>query len=154
MGRDFGEPEPHRFREVQDVKKWLPVLLWASLIFTLSHQPGLALPPLLVWDKFLHVGAYFVLGLLLARPFGNHRILIAFLGAALYGLSDEFHQSFIPGRMVESGDLLADAVGGLLGGWAYIRLKKWPRFLHIMESLRRWTGRCFSRKGRSSSATS
>ncbi len=136
MGRDPREPQSHRFWQIQNVKKWLPVLVWASLIFYLSHQPGI--PSAFHFsDKLLHLGTYFVFGLLLARPFGERRMLIAFLGALLYGLSDEFHQSFIPGRTVEMGDWVADGVGGLFGGWAYVRLKKWPKFLRIMESLRK-----------------
>jgi VanZ family protein len=34
---------------------------------------------------------------------------------SLYGASDEWHQSFVPGRMVEVADWLADSIGGVIG---------------------------------------
>jgi VanZ family protein len=40
----------------------------------------------------------------------------------LYGVSDEFHQYFVPGRSVEALDVLADALGGLLGAWMMYQL--------------------------------
>ncbi|MBI2082970.1 MAG: VanZ family protein [Deltaproteobacteria bacterium] len=119
------------------MKKWIPLLLYASFLFYLSHQPSIEPPEFFGWlflsDKLLHVGAYTPFGLLLARAVKRHKLLIAFLGATLYGLSDEFHQSFIPGRMVEIGDLVADAVGGFVGGLLYLRLQKWPKLSRIME---------------------
>lgn len=42
------------------------------------------------------------------------------LGALLYGLTDEYHQSLVPGREADVLDLLADTVGGLLGAITYI----------------------------------
>lgn len=48
-------------------------------------------------------------------------IMYAFLFSFLYGLSDEWHQSFVPGRQVELGDLLADGIGGFLGGMIFTR---------------------------------
>ena len=43
---------------------------------------------------------------------------------ALYGVLDEFHQYFVPGRSVEFYDALADATGGLLGAWSMYYLVK------------------------------
>jgi VanZ family protein len=43
----------------------------------------------------------------------------------LYGITDEFHQSFIPGRTADALDVAADVAGGLLGTWlmyALVRL--------------------------------
>jgi VanZ family protein len=47
--------------------------------------------------------------------------------AGLYGLSDEFHQSFVPSRQADGYDLLADLVGGLLGAAAYKVWISWNR---------------------------
>jgi VanZ family protein len=44
----------------------------------------------------------------------------AALAAVLYGLSDEVHQSFIPGRDASVGDVVADALGALLGAAAWV----------------------------------
>lgn len=74
-------------------------------------------------DKLAHGSVYAVLALLLAwglaRAFpgwGRGRVLaVAFLVPLAYGVSDEFHQHFVPGRSVEVLDVAADATGALLG---------------------------------------
>jgi VanZ family protein len=74
-------------------------------------------------DKILHVGAYAALGLLILRALGNGRLdrlttqraILAVVLTVLYGLSDEFHQSFVPGRTPELMDVAADAVGATIG---------------------------------------
>jgi len=88
-----------------------------SGIFYLSHQPSIDLiPPLFpMQDKLLHAIEFFVLGIALLlnrdlRP-GGIPILIVFLAGASWGVLDEIHQSFVPGRDCSAGDLLADIVG-------------------------------------------
>ncbi|MDD2463405.1 MAG: VanZ family protein [Desulfobulbus sp.] len=120
--------------------KWLrviPLLGVMSLIFYLSHLPGksLHLPSIVNIDKVLHCLAYATLGVayLVAlssqwrrspRLVGVSVLLFCFL----YGVSDEFHQSFVPGRSVSGGDVVADVVGGLVAvvvftGWQWYRLR-------------------------------
>ncbi|WP_051946893.1 VanZ family protein [Thermus amyloliquefaciens] len=84
-----------------------------ALLFWLSHQPatGVGLPH--PWDKAAHFLAYALLGLLLRLGLGVFRP--AFFVAALYGLADEWHQSFVPGREAFGWDLLADALGAWVG---------------------------------------
>jgi len=81
------------------------------------------LPKILHADKLFHLLEYAILGYLIARAAGNSanlqlsahfRIFAVFL-AILYGLTDEFHQCFVPGREAEILDLLADGAGALLG---------------------------------------
>ncbi len=107
---------------------WLPVFLYAGAIFYLSSIPQVPLPisfPFL--DKLIHIAEYAILGLLLARAikktysfasFKKLCLLIAGI-AFVYGLSDEFHQAFVPGRMVSLGDALFDGLGGWLGALIY-----------------------------------
>lgn len=70
-------------------------------------------------DKLLHLCLYAVLGAALAYARGggagavSHGVMIA-IGAA-YGISDEWHQSFVPGRVPSVGDWLADVAGVALG---------------------------------------
>lgn len=132
MGRNFGQSQPRRFWKIQDVKKWIPVILYAAFLFYLSDQPSLPAPSFLWSDKLFHLGAYALFGFLVARAVGRHFLLVAFLGAALYGLTDEFHQSFVVGRSAEFFDFLADAAGGLLGGVVVRRLRQWPFFSFII----------------------
>jgi VanZ family protein len=94
-------------------------------IFWASHQPTIPMPQSIPHlDKVLHFGAYAGLAGLLVLAIGpaalpgRQRFWLAWGIACLYGLSDEFHQSFVPGRDVSALDWLADAVGALAGAWA------------------------------------
>ncbi len=98
---------------------WAPVIAYMGLIFYESSQP--AVPPGVefVWDKLLHAGGYAGLALLCVRAL-THRfrrpVTIGLAAAAwtittLYGATDEWHQSFVPPRQMDPGDLAADAVG-------------------------------------------
>ena len=95
---------------------WLPVLVWAGLIFALSSVPDLG-TGLGGWDlvlrKLAHAGEYAVLGALLQRVLG--RPGLAFALGALYALSDEIHQSFVPGRQGSPLDVALDAAGVAVG---------------------------------------
>ena len=113
--------EDQTFRSLQPptqiLRRWLPAGLWMGLIFYLSAQPDLPLPsetPDLV-SYLAHVGEYAVLaGLLLwaAGPRPRRRAFaLAALLALAYALSDEWHQSFVPGRSCSLADLAADAAG-------------------------------------------
>jgi len=107
------------------LRYWLPVVAWCALIFAQSAfaTPDIG-PSWPYFDKMAHTAIYGLLGLLLcralntldgwrARPF---RLLAAATAlTALYGLSDEWHQSFVPDRYAEAADVLADLLGGLLG---------------------------------------
>lgn len=93
---------------------WLLALLWAGVIFWLSSSPdargGAGLLDLLPYgDKVAHATAFGVLGVFLYLASG--RAGLAFALAALYGVSDELHQHFVPGRSVDGLDLLADISG-------------------------------------------
>lgn len=102
---------------------WAPALLWMALIFVVSHQPAVPLPGTKGADKVAHAAAYAVLGALLsrgARASGTHPAWGVAAGL-LYGLLDEVHQSFVPGRSPDVADWAADAVGVLLGTLAHTR---------------------------------
>ena len=106
---------------------FLPAVLYAALIFALSAQDGTLqfLPPeILLQDKALHGLAYAVLGALLVHGFrGAGRsprvaLLLAVVLASIYGATDEFHQSFVPGRTADVVDWVADTLGAALGALA------------------------------------
>ncbi len=116
------------------MKFWLPVLVYAVLIFVLSSlpEPPLAGPEIPSLDKILHTIEYAVLGFLLARGLRNSRlrfspvgfIILAALLGTLYGVSDEFHQHFVPNRLASSGDVLFDCVGSIIGSILYVRRRQ------------------------------
>lgn len=70
-------------------------------------------------DKFGHIGLYFVFGFLLFFTFHyskkkilqKNAVLFAILTGLTYGLLDEIHQYFVPGRTASIMDLLADLIG-------------------------------------------
>lgn len=97
-------------------------IAWMGLIFYLSHQPVLPTPDLFPnQDKLFHAGVYGILGSLLlmscrfSQPgYSRRQISASVLLASLYGLSDEIHQYFIPGRQADGLDWAADTLGALL----------------------------------------
>lgn len=117
---------------VRRLVSWLPALLWASLIFVLSSQPSLPSPSQLN-DKQAHATAYAVLALLCLMGLTRWRwgavagasLVGAFVLTVAYGVSDELHQSFVPGRSPDVADVLADAAGAGIslaaaGAWAIL----------------------------------
>ncbi|HJK90044.1 MAG TPA: VanZ family protein [Polyangiaceae bacterium LLY-WYZ-15_(1-7)] len=104
---------------------WLPAFAYMALIFAVSSIAVVA--PMIdsfpLKDKGVHFLEYAVLGFLCAhaalRTWPDRAplrtlALGAFLATA-WGLSDELHQAFVPGRSAEVADLVADAIGALAG---------------------------------------
>ena len=120
----------HAFRH--PVTSWLLLVGYCLLIFIQSSQPsidmGTDLPGM---DKLLHLAAYSFMAVLACRAFAtlprlNSALALFLAGFAftlLFGLSDEWHQSFVPARMADVWDFAADGLGALLGaGFASRRL--------------------------------
>lgn len=108
---------------------WIPAIAWASFIFFLSSQPSLPSPANLN-DKQAHAVAYGVLACLSLmgltgwrwRSIAGASLLVAFMAAVLFGISDEIHQAFVPGRSPDVADVAADAAGAALAlaaAWAW-----------------------------------
>ncbi len=99
---------------------WIISLLYMGLIFLLSSSPPpMKLPSFPLADKLAHLLEYGLLASLIYFALGKsqanfHPIFIPFLIAFLYGLSDELHQNFIPGRDADVFDAVADAVGSIV----------------------------------------
>jgi VanZ family protein len=100
---------------------WAAAIFWAS---SLSDPFPFVPSGIFSHDKLLHAAAYSVLAGLAAAALAWTRlgpvrgaIVAAFLAAA-YGASDEWHQSYVPGRQADAADLAADAVGAIAGASA------------------------------------
>ena len=120
------------------VQPWLPALAWAALIFAFSAQPTLPVDLELGTDKLAHLLAYAVLGALLAHGqtrSGWPAIAACALGLA-YGASDEWHQSFVPGRSVDLADWIADATGVVAGVLFYhwLRRRAWRSASPVIDA--------------------
>ncbi len=90
-----------------------------ALIFFLSSQSHLPRYPYplidLLLKKVAHLFEYTILATLLYRAMGSEGGGRVLLIGGLYALSDEFHQSFVPGRNAELLDLAFDILGVVLG---------------------------------------
>jgi VanZ family protein len=115
-------------------KLWVPVFLWAGLIFYLSNISSLK-TDWGVWDfilrKIAHVLEYFILTALLFRAFKGSFILsanqIIFLPVILsffYALTDEFHQTFITTRSGNIFDVMIDSLGMVAFYLFYLKFRK------------------------------
>ena len=89
-------------------------------------------------DKLMHALAYGVLATCMlftfkpySKGFTGRQQLIAIVLASLYGISDEWHQSFIPERTADIGDIVADAIGAFIAVNIVGRLSR--RFYFIPE---------------------
>lgn len=118
------------------MRVWLTALIaWAGVIFLLSSFPNPPGPRGPEWQSyFAHTTEYAVFGFLAVRLFaeirpGVHFALLAAVAwtlAVLYGLSDEFHQSFVANRHASAPDVAFDALGAAIGvviGIAVLRLR-------------------------------
>lgn len=137
------------------ILSWVIVALWAAVIFFMSAHTGSDFDgagPLAAIKRWLvglaapvfgpdtdivnvtaHFTEYLVFGGLLvlaarrtwpALGWGK-LALVAIALASLYAVTDEFHQSFVPGRVCDPADWLTDTLGATLGaGAAVLALEK------------------------------
>lgn len=105
-------------------------MVWCLVLFSLSAQPDLGVPgDIPESDRVAHLLAYGILGWLWGRAVRVSRpgastlavLLSAVVFTGMYGVSDEWHQSYVPGRSADWLDGLADVCGGALGGAAFLR---------------------------------
>lgn len=105
---------------MKHLKLWLPVILWAALIFTFSSIPDLKsdFKEDFLLRKIAHGLEYFILTFLSWRAFRGsfklgswQQVLYPALLAVSYAASDELHQSFVKGRRGAVSDVLIDSTG-------------------------------------------
>jgi len=99
---------------------WLLVVLWAIVIFTFSSIGQIKVAEFFFWDfilkKSAHITEYAILFILIFRATGKNYAL-TFILTLLYAVSDEFHQSFVPGRTTSFLDIGYDSVGAFIGAY-------------------------------------
>jgi VanZ family protein len=114
---------------------WGPVALYAIGIFvesSISHVPAF---PSGFTDKDGHALLYAGLAALVLRAAAGARwdgvttraMLVALLFASFYGVTDEFHQRFVPGRTCDVYDWVADTIGATVavtGAWLVARFAR------------------------------
>jgi len=110
------------------LKLWLPVVFVMAVIFRASSLPASDIPPVFAYqDIVFHFLIYLLLAYFFARGLINTndkipylwRIFFTFFFVLLYALSDEFHQSFVPGRDPSLFDIFIDSIGSISGAIIY-----------------------------------
>lgn len=126
-------------------KTWFKAFSWAVVLTYMGgifYVSGLQMPhrepPFPHLDKILHFCAYFGLAFLTAHAYAmgtsRKRFWIAFCVASLYGLSDEFHQSFVPGRDVSFWDWVADTTGAWFGAYLFLKSEPvWRKSVRLLK---------------------
>lgn len=114
------------------VRRWAPVVLWMAVVFFVSSLSRLG-----PWTRFpdwiSHPLEYAVGAVLVCRALGGDRehpparpltvraALVATLLSTAYGVTDEYHQSFVPGRTADPADVGRDLVGAAAASFIYRR---------------------------------
>jgi VanZ family protein len=106
-----------------------------AVIFIASSFPSANLPRFGFWDVVVkkggHLTGYALLAVAYLRalsnggPISTRRAILAVGLAGLYAASDEFHQSFVPGRGAAAADVMIDATGAVLGVGARMWVRRW-----------------------------
>lgn len=116
----------------EKLKLWLPVIIWAAIIFWFSslaiNKPAPFSWPDFIMKKTAHVTEYAIFYWLLFRAIsqknklvGRKSFIFSLIIVILFALSDEWHQTFIPGREGTLRDVGFDTIGGL---FSLLQIKK------------------------------
>ena len=106
------------------VFRWIPAILVMSIIYLVSSQPSAQLPQFGLVDVLVKKGSHMIGYATLAWAYayaldgvGRRRLWWTFGLAVLYALTDEYHQTFVPGRNGSLWDVGIDALGAGLALW-------------------------------------
>jgi VanZ family protein len=110
---------------------WFPVLLYITLIFTVSSIQNLRVPDFPgLSDKLVHACEYGVLGFLVVRALRGTTVassvpaaLVALLVGLSVALADELYQAYVPGRQSDPLDFAADATGLAVSALLFLVLR-------------------------------
>lgn len=114
---------PFRFNSMKKfLKFWLPAIIWAGVIFTLSSIPDLesGLKQDFILRKIVHVLEFAILTFLIFRGLKQENLNIkkiaiySIIFAIFYALTDEYHQTFTLGREGSLKDVGIDGIGILI----------------------------------------
>lgn len=126
--------------------RWLPAIIWMGVIFYMSHQTGEEINSMLPFFQqyfpFIedfnwgHYVSYFVLAITIDYGFGSKSSkwrtkLAIVLICTLYGVTDEIHQYFVGGRMMDVYDVRNDFIGAAV----WVLLSKLPFVQNIWKKL-------------------
>ena len=121
---------------VMKVLRCIPAIFIGCCSWYLSSQPHVPLPDFNMSDKVVHLACFAGFSFFTAMAFFGlkpldgrkstiaKRILFPAVVISRYGIIDEIHQSFVPGRSCSFLDWCADTVGALIGSTLFFFLVK------------------------------
>ncbi len=118
-------------KESEQRGHWGWPLVLALTVFVASGGSSVAAPDIINIDKVAHFSVFGLLATLIARTQPPRRWWLGLVGASLYGMADEFRQSFTPGRFVEVADWVADTLGAAVAVTAY---SSWGAYRRLLET--------------------
>ena len=123
---------------------YVPLIIYWIILFTATSLPAANLPSVAISDKIKHFGAFFGLSVLLSLTliyqnkilfFKKYFLAAALVISSIYGLLDEIHQRFVPGRNSEFLDWVADSLGAAVGVFVvFYLLKKFKYFPKLVNT--------------------
>ena len=116
------------------ISLWLPVAAWMAAIYYGAGMSAVPGPAAAISDTFLHIAGYAGLALLTLRATARGRwpgvtpgaLVLAFVIAAVHGLTVEWRQIYVPSRSAEWRDVGNDVVGALaalIPAWAWSKIR-------------------------------
>ncbi len=109
------------------ISRWLLVAIWAGAIFAFSSVPQIKVSDFLLWDfiakKTAHVAEYAILFTLIFRATDGSWVK-SFVLTMIYAVSDEYHQSLVPGRTPSVFDLGFDLTGANIASYIIWKLNQ------------------------------
>jgi VanZ family protein len=111
-------------------RRWAYALAVAGMIVAASSRSRVEGPEISHFDKIAHFSVYGLLGTLVLRARGKRAAWQAVALVSLFGLSDELHQHFTPGRSMDGMDWVADTVGAALAVTLY---RQWSWYREMLE---------------------
>lgn len=130
------------FEKNKNITVYVPLIVYWIVLFLATTLPTTKMPKTGINDKIEHLLGYFLLTFLLSnalyfqnknKMFKRFPISTALLIAAFYGMVDELHQLFIPGRLCDFYDWTADVTGALAAGVLYFLIKKYFQSRSLSE---------------------
>ncbi len=120
---------------MKNLKNWIPAFIIMAIIFGISAVPGKTINQAGLGRESYHIGGHFILFVFLCFAYfkATKNILLSFVLTVLYGISDEFHQTFTPNRSSGMFDIIVNSCGALLSS-----ILIWKLNYLIPKKLRNW----------------
>ncbi len=114
------------------LRRWAYPVAVATLVFIASSRSAVESGIHVAnFDKVVHFSVYGLLGTLVLRALGGQRWGWAIVAVSLFGVSDEIHQHFTPGRSTELADWVADTLGATVAVTGY---RQWAWYRDRLET--------------------